>query len=42
MSIQGTDHEKRDSRYDRWSGEERFLRLLANEIRRQRFAWRGV
>lgn len=42
LAIQAKRPGRRDERYDSWSGEARFLRLLADEIRRQEFPWRSL
>lgn len=42
VAIQAKDESARDERYDRWSGEERFLRVLADRIRDERFAWTRI
>lgn len=40
VSIQNKPDAERDERYDRWSGEARFLRLLAGAIRQKPFRWK--
>ena len=42
LSIQGKATTERDERYDRWSGEERFLRQVADQVRDNRFPWRSL
>jgi hypothetical protein len=42
VAIQGKDEPGRDQRYDRWSGDGRFLRVLSDHIREQRFAWSRI
>jgi hypothetical protein len=42
MSIQKKDEAGRGERYRRWSGEERFLRNVANAIEAKQFAWQGL
>jgi hypothetical protein len=42
MSIQKKDEAGRDERYERWSGEERFLRSVADEIRAKQFPWQSL
>ena len=42
VSIQNKDEGERDHRYDSWSGEARFLRMLADAIRDRPFPWRVV
>jgi hypothetical protein len=39
VAIQDKETDARDSRYDAWSGEERFLRSVADHLRERRFRW---
>lgn len=39
VAIQDKEADGRNARYDRWSGEERFLRSVADHLRTQRFRW---
>ena len=39
VAIQDKDLDGRNARYDAWSGEERFLRSVADVLRAQRFRW---
>ena len=39
VAIQDRDLHGRNARYDAWSGEERFLRSVADVLRAQRFRW---
>jgi len=42
MAIQGKEPGERDERYDRWSGEARFLRSLADAVKEQPFQWKTL
>jgi hypothetical protein len=42
VAIQDKDQGERDRRYDAWSGEERFLRAVADQLRRTRLAWTRI
>jgi hypothetical protein len=39
VAIQGKERDGRNARYDAWSGEERFLRSVADHLRAQQFRW---
>jgi KaiC/GvpD/RAD55 family RecA-like ATPase len=39
VAIQDKEPDGRNARFDAWSGEERFLRSVANHLRGQRFRW---
>jgi hypothetical protein len=39
VAIQDKEADDRNTRYDAWSGEERFLRSVANHLRDRRFGW---
>lgn len=42
VAIQSKDRALRNERYQRWSGEARFLRALAESIQAQPFQWRRL
>jgi hypothetical protein len=42
VAIQGKELDARNERYEKWSGEGRFLRTLADAIRVQPFQWRTL
>lgn len=42
VSIQDKEEAERDSRFDRWSGEGRFLRAVADAIKERPFQWRRL
>jgi hypothetical protein len=42
VAIQRKDKRKRDARYRRWSGEERFLRQVANELMQKPLPWAAL
>jgi hypothetical protein len=39
VAIQDKEADGRNARYDAWSGEERFLRSVADHLRERRFRW---
>ena len=39
VAIQDKEVDGRNARYDAWSGEERFLRSVADHLRERRFRW---
>lgn len=42
VAIQGKDVTERDARYERWSGEGRFLRTLTTSIQASLLSWKDV
>jgi hypothetical protein len=42
IAIQSKSKDRRNARYDRWSGEGRFSEALVKEIKRGTFAWRKL
>jgi hypothetical protein len=42
VAIQHKQQQSRDARYERWSGEARFLGLLAGAVKKRPFQWRAL